>query len=73
MKAVPDQARMFRDFLFYFLKNSIIVHCVISHSKRSAGLIGVSRETLDNIYERKLAALDDRKESLLHQAFHGNL
>ena len=64
---------MFLDFLFYFLKNSIIVLFVICHPNRSAGQIGVSRETLDNIYERKLAALDDLKESLLHQAFNGNL
>ena len=28
---------------------------------------------LDSIYQRKLAALDELKKSLLHQAFSGNL
>ena len=38
-------------------------------------LDGLSSETqrLATIYERKLAALDDLKKSLLHQAFSGNL
>jgi type I restriction enzyme S subunit len=30
-------------------------------------------QRLATIYERKLAALDDLKKSLLHQAFSGNL
>jgi type I restriction enzyme S subunit len=40
-----------------------------------AELDGLSEETqrLATIYERKLAALDDLKKSLLHQAFSGNL
>jgi len=29
--------------------------------------------TLESIYERKLAALEALKKSLLHQAFNGNL
>ena len=28
---------------------------------------------LDSIYQRKLAALDELKKSLVHQAFSGNL
>lgn len=30
-------------------------------------------QRLESIYQRKLAALDELKESLLHQAFHGEL
>ena len=38
-------------------------------------LEGLSKETqrLESLYERKLAALEALKKSLLHQAFTGNL
>ncbi len=103
MKAVPDESKLSRDFLFYFLKHSDILQYVIYHSDRAAGQIGVTKEALapypialptraeqkriveviveleaetqrlGSIYQRKLAALDDLKKSLLHQAFTGDL
>jgi len=103
MKAVPDDAKLSRDFLFYFLKHSSILQYVIYHSSRAAGQIGVTKETLEpypialpsltdqmkvvetiqeletetqhltHLYERKLAALEELKKSLLHQAFNGEL
>jgi type I restriction enzyme, S subunit len=47
MKAVPDESRLSRDFLFYFLKHSAILQYVIYHSERAAGQIGVTKETLE--------------------------
>ena len=103
MKAVPDEAKLSRDFLFYFLKHSAILQYVIYHSSRAAGQIGVTKETLEpypialpslavqktvveniqeldtetqrlaRLYERKHAALEALKKSLLHQAFSGEL
>jgi len=103
MKAVPDDAKLSRDFLFYFLKHSSILQYVIYHSSRAAGQIGVTKETLEpypialpsltdqmkvvetiqelktetqrltRLYENKLAALEELKKSLLHQAFNGEL
>ena len=103
MKAVPDETRLSRDFLFYFLKHSAILQYVIYHSSRAAGQIGVTKETLEpypialpslaeqrkvveniqeldaetqrlaRLYERKHAALEALKKSLLHQAFTGAL
>ena len=103
MKAVPDESKLSRDFLFYFLKHSTILQYVIYHSERAAGQIGLTKETLEpypialpslpvqqtvvetiteletetqrlaSLYERKLAALDALKKSLLHQAFTGQL
>ena len=46
MKAVPDESKLSRDFLFYFLKHSDILQYVIYHSDRAAGQIGVTKETL---------------------------
>jgi type I restriction enzyme S subunit len=46
MKAVPDEAQVNRDFLFYFLKHPAILEYVIYHSERAAGQIGVTKETL---------------------------
>jgi type I restriction enzyme S subunit len=103
MKAVPDESKLSRDFLFYFLKHSDILQYVIYHSDRAAGQIGLTKETLapypialpshaeqirivdviaelesetqrlESIYQRKIAALDDLKKSLLHRAFSGAL
>ncbi len=47
MKAVPDESKIIRDFLFYFLKHSAILEYVIYHSSRAAGQIGVTKETLE--------------------------
>jgi type I restriction enzyme S subunit len=47
MKAVPDEAKVSHDFLFYFLKNSDILQYVIYHSQRAAGQIGLTKETLE--------------------------
>jgi type I restriction enzyme S subunit len=103
MKAVPDETKLSRDFLFYFLKHSALLQYVIYHSERAAGQIGVTKETLapypiylpslehqktaveavvalesetqrlESLYQRKLAALEALKKSLLHQAFTGAL
>jgi len=47
MKAVPDESKLRRDFLFYFLKHSAILQYVIYHSERAAGQIGLTKETLE--------------------------
>jgi len=47
MKAVPDESKLSRDFLFYFLKHSSILQYVIYHSQRAAGQIGLTKETLE--------------------------
>lgn len=47
MKAVPDELKLSRDYLFYFLKHSDILQYVIYHSERAAGQIGVTKETLE--------------------------
>ena len=47
MKAVPDESKLSRDFLFYFLKHSTILQYVIYHSERAAGQIGLTKETLE--------------------------
>ena len=48
---------------------------IVEQKKIAAQLESLSEETqrLATIYERKLAALDDLKKSLLHQAFSGQL
>lgn len=35
--------------------------------------LSVETQNLEAIYQRKLAALDELKQSLLHRAFHGEL
>ncbi len=103
MKAVPNEAKLTKDFLYYFLKHSAILQYVIFHSERAAGQSGLNKATLDaypirvpalgeqakvvdriemlaakveqleTAYNQKLAALDELKKSLLHQAFSGEL
>lgn len=59
MKAVPDESRLSRDFLFYFLKHSTILQYVIYHSERAAGQIGLTKETLEP-YPVALPSLADQ-------------
>ena len=47
MKAEPDESKISRDFLYYFLRHSAILQYVIYHSERAAGQIGVTKETLE--------------------------
>jgi type I restriction enzyme, S subunit len=61
MKAVPDESKLSRDFLFYFLKHSSILQYVIYHSARAAGQIGVTKETLAP-YPIALPSLAEQKE-----------
>ncbi|HMG74531.1 MAG TPA: restriction endonuclease subunit S [Pyrinomonadaceae bacterium] len=103
MKAVPDETKLTRDFLFYFLKHSAVQQYVIFHSDRAAGQSGLNKDTiepypialpslteqakiiatirqlenaverLESLYQAKLAAFNELKKSLLHQAFGGEL
>jgi restriction endonuclease S subunit len=60
MKAVPDESKLSRDFLFYFLKHSAILQYVIYHSERAAGQIGLTKETLEP-YPIALPSLADQR------------
>jgi len=47
MKAVPDESKLSRDYLFYLLKHSAIQQYVIYHSERAAGQSGLNKDTLE--------------------------
>ena len=47
IKAVPDEALITKDFLFYFLKNKDILNYIIKASNRAAGQIGLNKATLE--------------------------
>ena len=47
MKAVPDDAKLMRDYLYYFLKHPAMLSYVIYHSERAAGQIGLTKDTLE--------------------------
>jgi type I restriction enzyme, S subunit len=47
MKAAPDESRLDRDFLFYFLKHPALFQHVIHQSERAAGQIGLTKGTLE--------------------------
>nr|MBC8548791.1 restriction endonuclease subunit S [Candidatus Brocadiales bacterium] len=103
MKAIPDESKITKDFLYYFLKNGDILQYIINASSRSAGPSGINKATiepypiaypsleeqanivssldgllediqrLETIYQEKLAALKELKQSLLQKAFSGEL
>jgi type I restriction enzyme S subunit len=47
MKAVPDETKVSRDYLFYFLRHPAIQQYVIYHSERAAGQSGLNKDTLE--------------------------
>lgn len=61
MKAEPDESKLSRDFLFYFLKHSTILQYVIYHSQRAAGQIGLTKETIEP-YPIALPSLANQKK-----------
>ena len=103
MKAIPDESKITKDFLYYFLKNGDILQYIINASSRAAGQSGINKATiepypiaypsleeqanivssldgllediqrLETIYQEKLAALKELKQSLLQKAFSGEL
>lgn len=72
MKAVPDEAKLSRDFLFYFLRSPKIQHHVISSSDRAAGQSGLNKETLEP-YPLLLPPLPEQQRivGILDEAFDG--
>ena len=63
MKAVPDESKLSRDFLFYFLKHSAIQKYVIYHSERAAGQEGLNKDTLEP-YPIALPSLVEQRSAL---------
>jgi type I restriction enzyme S subunit len=72
MKAVPDETQVYREFLFYFLKQPALLEYVIYHSERAAGQIGVTKETLAP-YPITVPPLAEQQRivGLLDEAFEG--
>jgi type I restriction enzyme S subunit len=58
------------------LRGFKVPHIPLTMQKAATStLSNLANETrrLESLYQRKLAALDELKQSLLHQAFNGNL
>lgn len=72
MKAVPDEAQLSRDFLFYFLKSPKTQQHVIALSERAAGQSGLNKETLEP-YPILLPPLPEQQRivGILDKAFEG--
>ena len=47
MKAIPNESKVSKDFLFYFLQNNSIQNYIVSISQRSAGQSGVNKKALE--------------------------
>ncbi len=60
MKAVPNESRLSRDYLFYFLKHPGMQQYVIYHSARAAGQSGLNKDTLEP-YPIKLPTPEDQQ------------
>lgn len=57
MKAIPDETKVSKEYLFYFLQNAKIQKFVIDNSQRSAGQSGVNTDLL-NTYQVFLPSLE---------------
>lgn len=63
MKAVPNEEKISKDYLFYFLQNSKIQNYIISISQRSAGQSGVNKKALE-MYEIVVPPLDIQQKTV---------
>jgi type I restriction enzyme S subunit len=48
MKAVPDESKVSKDFLFYFLKGRSLRDLIVRQSERASGQTGVRKELLES-------------------------
>lgn len=48
MKAIPDEIKVTKDYLFYLLQNEKIQNFVVANSQRSAGQSGVNTDLLNS-------------------------
>jgi type I restriction enzyme, S subunit len=60
MKAIPNENKISKDFLFLFLQNPSIQNYIISISQRSAGQSGVNKKALDK-YDIALPPLPEQQ------------
>lgn len=61
MKAVPNEDKIIKDFLFYFLQNYKIQNFVVNNSQRSAGQAGVNTDLL-NTYQLILPSIEIQRQ-----------
>lgn len=61
MKAIPNEEKVTKDYMFYFLQNEKIQNFVISNSQRSAGQSGVNTDLL-NSYQLSLPPLEIQRQ-----------
>lgn len=47
MKAVPDEEKISKDYLYYFLQNASILRYVVNASSRAAGQSGLNKATIE--------------------------
>ena len=72
MKAIPDEAQVSKDFLFYFLKTPEIQQYVVNLSSRAAGQSGVNKAALEK-YPIPFPSLPEQKSvvAILDEVFAG--
>jgi len=61
MKAIPDETRIDKNYLFYYLQNPKIQNFVVNNSQRSAGQSGVNTDLL-NSYQVFLPPLETQRQ-----------
>ena len=65
MKAVPDEVRLSKVYLFWFLRSPSIQHYIVSISQRAAGQSGVNKKALEK-YKIPLPTLDEQQGIVSH-------
>lgn len=60
IKAIPDEEKMIKDYLFYFLKNEKLFNLIDSLSQRTSGQTGIDMDALKN-YLVQLPTLLEQK------------
>jgi len=65
MKAAPDEGRLSKMYLFWFLRSPAIQHYIVGLSQRAAGQSGVNKKALEK-YEIPLPNLDEQQGIVSH-------
>lgn len=73
IKAIPDEEKMIKDYLFYFLKNEKLFNLIDSLSQRTSGQTGIDMDALKNYLVQLPTLLEQKRIVSILEAIDGKI
>ncbi|QPS31277.1 restriction endonuclease subunit S [Clostridium perfringens] len=73
IKAIPDEEKMIKDYLFYFLKNEKLFNLIDSLSQRTSGQTGIDMDALKNYLVQLPTLLEQKRIVSILEVIDGKI